>query len=136
MSATHHLGWRDWADGVFEAIDYALYSVDNTMVDAKEPLKRALEYATKMAYATAIKGAHDRTYRLPTPNILGNDDSCSGENALTPQMILNDEPRNIAPDMDDRHVMTSAIPALLRHALISLDEYTSAMARHDKGHSR
>ena len=130
MSATYHLGWRDWADGVSEAIDYALYSVDNTRVDAKEPLKRALEYATKMAYATAIEGAHDRTYRLVTLSIWSIDA------ALTLQMILDDGPRDIAPDMDDRHVMTSAIPALLRHALISLDEYASAMARHDKEHSR
>ena len=130
MSATHHLGWRDWADGVSEAIDYALYSVDNTRVDAKEPLKRALEYATEMAYATAFKGAHDRAYGLVT-SIIWSIDA-----ALTLQIILNDGPRDIAPDMDDRHVMTSAIPALLRHALVLLDEYASAMAGHDKGHSR
>lgn len=130
MSATHHLGWRDWADGVSEAIDYAFYSVDNTRVDAKEPLKRALEYATEMAYATAIEGAHDRTYRLVT-SIIWSIDA-----ALTLQIILNDGPRDIAPDMDDRHAMTSAIPALLRHALALLDEYTSAMARHDKEHSQ
>ena len=130
MSATHHLGWRDWADGVFEAIDYAFYSVDNTRVDAKEPLKRALEYAIEMAYATAIEGAHDRTYRLVT-SIIWSIDA-----ALTLQMILNDGPRDIVTDMDDRHVITSAISALLRHALALLDEYTSAMARHDKEHSR
>lgn len=131
MSATHHLGWRDWADGVSEAIDYAIADIDQSQArHAKEPLKCALECATGMAYATAAEGAHDRTRRLVT-SIIWSIDA-----ALTLQKVLNDGPRDIAPDMDDRHAMTSAIPALLRHALISLDEYTSAMARHDKGHSR
>ncbi|MEH1524375.1 hypothetical protein V7F72_07310 [Cutibacterium avidum] len=31
MSATHHLGWRDWADGVSEAIDYAIADITRPM---------------------------------------------------------------------------------------------------------
>ncbi|MDU5415565.1 MAG: hypothetical protein E6128_01560 [Cutibacterium avidum] len=130
MSATHRLGWRDWADGVSEAIKHALYALDHTWVDAKDPLKRAIEYTVSMAYATKRETVGDRTYGLMAP-IIWNIDA-----ALAIQMVLDDGPRDIAPGVDDRHVMTSAIPALLRHALISLDEYTSAMARHDKGHSR
>lgn len=131
MSATHHPGWRDWADGVSEAIEYALADIDQSQArHAKESLKCALECATEMAYATAFKGAHDRAYRLVT-SIIWSIDA-----ALTLQIILNDGPRDIAPDMDDRHAMTSAIPALLRHALALLDECANAMARHDKEHSR
>lgn len=31
MSATHHPGWRDWADGVSEAIDYAIADITQSM---------------------------------------------------------------------------------------------------------
>ena len=130
MSATYRLGWRDWADGVPEAIEHALYALDHTRVDAKDPLKRAIEYTTKMAHATKRETVGDRTYGLIAP-IIWNIDA-----ALAIQKVLDDGPRDIAPDVDDRHAMTSAIPALLRHALILLNEYTSAMARHDKECSR
>ena len=130
MSEIYRPGWRDWAGGVSEAIKHALYALDHTWVDAKDPLKRAIEYTVSMAYATKRETVGDRTYGLMAP-IIWNIDA-----ALAIQMVLDDGPRDIAPDMDDRHAMTSAIPALLRHALVLLDEYASAMDRHDKEHSR
>lgn len=132
MSATHHPGWRDWADGVSEAIEYALADIDQSQASSGTEIsfEYALDYALDRAYATTGESFDGRTYRFATLIFW------SLEAASTLQMVLNYGPRDIVTDMDDRHAITSAISALLRHALISLDEYTSAMARHDKEHSR
>lgn len=130
MSETYRLGWRDWADGVSEAIKHALYALNHTRVDAKDPLKHAIEYTVSMAHATKRETVGDRTYGL-IAQIIWNIDA-----ALAIQMTLDDGYRDIAPDVDDRHAMTSVVPALLRHALALLDEYASAMDRHDKECSR
>lgn len=124
MRATYHLGWRDWVSNLCDAIDHALDAIDqsSTRGDTAFPIECALDHAR----ATTREVVDPRTHRLASTVVY------AVEAALILQGILDNGPLDATLKAQERHKIAPAIPALLRYARALLDEYASAMDRHEE----
>ncbi|MSS45315.1 hypothetical protein FYJ43_04485 [Cutibacterium sp. WCA-380-WT-3A] len=124
MRATYHLDWRDWVSNLCDAIDHALDDIDQS--SARGEAAFPIEYAFDCSHATAREVVDPRTDDLESTVVY------AVEAALTLQEILDNGPDDATSKAQERHKIASAIPALLRYARALLDEYASAMDRHEE----